>query len=541
MPRAADSAKFIVSALTRPWVTAEKVGHAAVERVEIWLGQEEKSRYDRLVEAVRERLEDLPAHEIGGSERIDEVLFTAQAHFEAAGLTIDDLVRRRLNKEEAVAEQKARFDRTVEAKESIGPICRNHVIPAVFGALFQEPGALADIDLAFKRAVLAQRDEIRKIPAAVGDVLKAWLGATLLKDPVWEWQPGMAESALLQAEFAIVPFEPREELLNGAKQWCGASEPLGVRLYVGPGGMGKTRLLMQLCRDLDPSAWRSGFLERMAQPLGDFFAEAIFLPAPQQVLVVVDYAEDRPDDVALLLKHALKASSSGVKARVALLARGEADWWDQLRRSSSLAHALLTGRITEPAIPVGAIAMDEKTRLRCFENAVAAFARRLGHKPRRLVVRPDLSGEHFGSVLMVHMSALAAVEGRSLATARELHDYILDREARTWERCLVAPKLGQLDVDDVLQAMAMVYIVNGVDGLEEARAVVSRAPRLQHYRTPTIDDLVRLLARLYPRVDHLVGDQDLRVEPIRPDILGERLIERTLERDPQMLDVIIAG
>jgi hypothetical protein len=136
------------------------------------------------------------------------------------------------------------------------------------------------------------------------------------------------------------------------------------------------------------------------------------------------------------------------------------------------------------------------------------------------------------------MTALAAVEGRSLGTARELHDFMLDREARTWERCLTGPKLGQLDADDVLQAMAMIIFAGGVDGLEGGRALLARAPRLKHYPTPILDDLVRLLARLYPRADLVSGSQDLRVEPIRPDILGERLVDRALHRDPRLLDAV---
>ena len=314
-----EVAKLVVTAVTRPTVLAEKVGHGAIDRVVGWFGPEELSRYERLVEGVRVRLKKLPTHELGGPDRVEKILSTAAAHFEDVGLTIDELIRRGLDRQAAINE------------------------------------------------------------------------------------------------------------------------------------------------------------------------------------------------------------------------------WDRLRRNTALAHALLTGRITEPAIAVGAIAMDQAARLHCFENAVAAFATRLGRKPRTLAVKPDLGGEHFGAVLMVHMSALATVEGKSLGTARELHDFMLDREARTWQRCLVGPKLGQLDVDDVLQAMAMIVFAGGVEGLEEARALVSRAPRLQHYSPPAIDDLVRLLARLYPRVDRMVGGQDLRVEPLRPDILGERLIERALQRDPRLLEAVFGG
>lgn len=533
----AERAKFIVSFVTRPWVTTEKVGHAAVDRVAGWLSPDERSRFDRLVQQVEKRLDALPSHELGSPGIVEQAISTTQAHFAKAGLSIEDLVRRRLNRDEAVAEQQARFERTVHAREAFGPICRNHVIPAVIDGLFAEPAALAEIDLAFKRAVLEQKDEIRRLPDEVGEVLRGWLGSALLRDPAWTWQPGMAESALLQAEFAVVPFEPREDLMRGAKDWCALPAPLGIRLYVGPGGMGKTRFLMQRCRDLEPLGWRAGFLERLDAPLGAWLAESLF-QSDQQTLAVVDYAENRPDDVVSLLEQAVRGPRT--KVRIALVARGEGEWWDRLRRHSGLAQALLSGEITEPAIPVGSIAMDAPTRLICFQNAAAAFAKRLGRPKRRMVIEPDLTGEHFGRVLIVHMAALAIVEGHSIGTAAALHDHMLDREARTWERNLLGPKLGALDADDVLQAMAMIGFAGGADGLNDARALIGRAPRLQHQPRATLDDLARLLARLYPRVERARDRQELRIEPLRPDILGERLIQRALTHDPSLLEAVFA-
>jgi hypothetical protein len=236
----AEVAKFIVSAVTRPWVTAEKVGHGAIDRVVGWFGPEERSRYERLVESVRVRLEKLPAHELGGAERVEKILSTAAAHFQATGLTIDELVRRRLDTQAAITEQQRRFDSWDPGRDrEVGSICRDHVIPAVFEALFADDAALREIDFAFKRAVLAERDEINKIPGAVGAAFKAWLGAALLKDPAWEWVSGMADSALLQAEFAVVPFEPREELLNGAKTWCDGPNPWASASMLGRVGWAK--------------------------------------------------------------------------------------------------------------------------------------------------------------------------------------------------------------------------------------------------------------------------------------------------------------
>lgn len=56
---------------------------------------------------------------------------------------------------------------------------------------------------------------------------------------------------LLLAEYGVVPYLFREAEIAAALAWCAAPEPLAVSVVSGPGGAGKSRFAVQLCRALD--------------------------------------------------------------------------------------------------------------------------------------------------------------------------------------------------------------------------------------------------------------------------------------------------
>ena len=74
-------------------------------------------------------------------------------------------------------------------------------------------------------------------------------------------------SYLLDAKREVVPFHGRTQELADLDAWAEKDQPLAVRLYEAPGGMGKTRLLHQLCHDLNDKGWITGFL---AKDIEDF-------------------------------------------------------------------------------------------------------------------------------------------------------------------------------------------------------------------------------------------------------------------------------
>jgi len=71
----------------------------------------------------------------------------------------------------------------------------------------------------------------------------------------------MPPGALLRADFEVVPFLYRIRELAELKKWCNAKPWFGLRLYTGAGGMGKTRLALELCEKLVEEHWRAGILD----------------------------------------------------------------------------------------------------------------------------------------------------------------------------------------------------------------------------------------------------------------------------------------
>ena len=479
------SAKLIVTVLTRgPWVAAEEVGHRAIERVAGWFGPEERARYERLVREVETRLSKLPAHEIGGAKRLEQALLTAQAHFEEAGLTIDHLIRRRLDKRAAIAEQQARFDRWAPGQGSdVGPICREHLIPAVLEALFADEETLGEIDFAFKQAVLAKLDAMES-QGDLAATLKAMAAEAMLAPPrasAWiaDRHP---PSALLVPERGIVPFAGRSELRDELIAWCEAPPDVGVQLLHGPGGMGKTRFAQELCRTLGAHGWRAGFLARRLGEVPHWLVPQL-AALPEPLLIVVDYAEDKPDEVGRAFSFAT-GRTVGRKIRVLLLARGAGDWWRTLPEVAPSVLDLWNGPAIRPPRELAALAASPGDRTIEFERARRTFSERL-----RAAVQPgeppNLAADDFAPVLMLHMAALAAAEGKSIASAHQLFDHILSREAEIWTRGLKALRQG----------IALLTLTQGAADAQEAEVILRHAPLLKDL---TADPLHRVLGLNLP-------------------------------------------
>ncbi|MGH3996885.1 MAG: S1 family peptidase, partial [Pseudonocardiaceae bacterium] len=143
------------------------------------------------------------------------------------------------------------------------------------------------------------------------------LGAHTLVDRPWdgaEVDPDSAQpSAMLRAEFRVVPYRFRDTELRAFLDWCDSKARLAVSYLEAAGGAGKTRFAIEACLAVQARGWVAGLL-----PKQDRGSDEVPLPR----LLVVDYVEER-EAAGLAERLAALDRSATVLApvRVLLLSR----------------------------------------------------------------------------------------------------------------------------------------------------------------------------------------------------------------------------
>lgn len=368
--------------------------------------------------------------------------------------------------------------------------------------------------------------------------------ATLLDVEDRRWHPDSSPAALLRADFGVVPFHGREQELGNLSEWCegtgdarrlpsGEIPPVALRLYTAPGGYGKTRLLRRFARWRRNVGWEAGFLgeSKLAEVGGaegvSGGTAALFGEATKPLLLVLDYAESRPGEVAAVVTAARESRRERV--RLVLLARSDGDWWDQLHRAGDGVGDFFQGPATEGPLPLAPLTDSPETRQEVFEEAVAAFAKQLPKLPKlapdaRLPVDGEEDGEDFDRVLMIHAAALAAVEGEAVPTGGLL-DWLLSREERGLER--VREKHAGLGNDlqpAMAQAAALLTLAQGADSRSETLEILSRVPDL--------GDQSRARRKQVAEALHVLYRGRRWCDGVEPDLVGEHLVRRELEAAP---------
>ena len=102
-------------------------------------------------------------------------------------------------------------------------------------------------------------------------------------------------STLLAAEHALAPFVARGTETEKLMRWCLDPAALPVYVLAGPSGVGKSRLAVQVAREL-PDGWVAG---RCASGKAALALPAV-LACPEPTLVVVDDADTQPGVASLV-------------------------------------------------------------------------------------------------------------------------------------------------------------------------------------------------------------------------------------------------
>ncbi|MCG8356528.1 MAG: tetratricopeptide repeat protein, partial [Kiloniellales bacterium] len=438
-----------------------------------------------------------------------------------------DLVGLELDANEAAKRTIAKAN--VELDPALKARC-TQIIAAVYASLLKVPERLPGLTAAYRQTVLSCLGQLSSLPDQVASAIRAGAGASILVDPAQVWAPNQyGPMALLRAQFRIVPFEAaREPLCQEIVDWCNRDVPIAVGLFTGPGGTGKTRLFMEMCTRLRVAGWHAGFYD----PDAERHAGAIdtLLADSRDLFVVIDYAEARRVEVAILLRRAM-ASGSARNRRFALVSRSSGEWWHQLCLETGGIAELLAGPATwhKPVEPLGAKASERGGML---ARAVSRFAeaQTIGLSD---VPAYDHSSEAFTNALFIHMAALAATDGKQIEDAQALLDYVLGREQVFWDKGLTAAGLEGLTGEPVRQAMALVTLAGGAADALEARTLISRAPLLTDQKKTELAKTCQVL--------HGSSPPSRWLESVTPDLLGERHVARVLKGDDTVIGAAVAA
>ena len=341
---------------------------------------------------------------------------------------------------------------------------------------------------------------------------------------------GLPPGMLLIAAHEVIAFEGREDEMALVEGWCGEDRQGGVRLFVGRGGSGKTRLFLEAARRLREKGWLAGFLPGRVGP-------ADVEPLRRGLLsrlVVVDYAETRLAVVRALLKS-IAEPVAGAKIRIVLLARRAGEWWEGLGAEEEDLRRLLYE--SPPPQEVPPLVLDESARPAALRRAVRCFAAVLGRPAPADIPLPNLSYSDLDRVLYLHMAALAILEPGPLPDDFDPLAYTLDHERRFWRREIEDKGFTAADKDAMETAfervLAALTLCGGAADLAEAKVLIERVAELEEMKLRK--SLLGLLRRLY------AGGEGRVLEPLQPDLLGEELVRQVLEKDEALLSLVLEG
>ena len=350
-----------------------------------------------------------------------------------------------------------------------------------------------------------------------GAIREAWQG-TLENPPPQSW------ARLLDPRRELVGFVGREEELAALVAWCRDDQDR-LRIVTGPGGVGKTRLAVELAERMTRQGWTC---ERVVDGREGEVITALRAVTRSRALLVVDYAETR---VGLKQMLATLAGAQGVGVRVLLLARSAGDWWDQLGAGQPAVWDLVqAAKAAELALP--AVVAADLSDADVIALAVTSFAHELG-LPEKTVEIYGSGGAGHRRVLDLHAAALVAVLAEASAPTvrvdiRTVLGELLRHEQHFWYDSALAAGLsdGPGGMSPLmLRQIVAVGCLLGAATEQEARALPGRVPGLG----PSVR-VARWLRELYPPAP---GEPDW-LGSLQPDRLAELHTVRELLASPEL-------
>lgn len=484
---------------------------------------------------------------------VDHIVSTAEDIIRRHGLHRDEWTVTNFSADRATS---LVFDRSgdllVALSDDEKSLCRL-LLHTFHVAFFDDRFALMEAEPEFRRAVLERLERlpqvIANLSAEQADSAMRLAAAALVEIPYLKWRREISPpGALLRAEIGAVPFHGREKETKDISAWC--EEPLpapradpsprniGIRLYTGAGGMGKTRLFIEQCLRLRAQGWVAGFLQKRSAKDGTPAAcqgvWRMMVHQDRPLFLVVDYAESRRPELVHLLRQLFRGGEKH-PVRIILLARAAGvpgDWWDRLKTEGDGVGDLLSGPATAQH-SLEALATTREDREASYWKAVVNFCKLL-EKPAPIKLPEDMEANYYERVLILHMSALNMIEGVHVKGKNPIIDCMYRREQRYWNNIAEQSKLPETVVPGIGLAMAVITEGGGAVNEAVAIAILEHIPFLGDQPRANLSCIARILHNAYPSPDKWI-------EPIQPDLLAEHLILQEYKKNPDVMNYLTFG
>jgi tetratricopeptide (TPR) repeat protein len=349
---------------------------------------------------------------------------------------------------------------------------------------------------------------------------------------------------LLLPRYRLVPYTGKafrqtlEDLLAWARGLEAARPPVGLRVYIGPGGAGKTRLLIEAGEALRREGWWTGFLR--AGRLTPTNARLLTADA-RPTLLIADYIANRPDEARTLLREAARACRERTAPlALVLLERAFPEWLQKDLRDYTdpeyVGWPALLGLPTVEKAPRALPALDPEDRRALFWEARARLAALLPADGRSLPDYDELPESPLHVLLLALLTAAGERVDRPADPERVL-ECAWSRERAAWERHLDELLQGQPEPRrrralEAVEDLSVLATLGRAFPDAEAAASFLQA---RFKPIPGLDwnELAERLPALFPRA------QGSRVPPIVPDPLADFVLMRRLTERPELVPMAL--
>ena len=411
-------------------------------------------------------------------------------------------------------------------------------IPLPFNGMHAEP---IDIDgLGYTEMLAAIQKRIGGKPSKLPNALPNTGFRSFLLEPKYEPLPARditkSRASLLLATHKVVTYDDVHGVVRDTIEWAIGTPPHAMgssalgRLLHGAGGVGKTRAMIEVVEQLAKEhGWLAGFVPRGIREHARTDMETLIArdDAPG-LMLVLDYAEGRQDDVTWLADNLIaRAANTQKPSRLIMLSRSAGDWWTELSNSSTKLQRL-TG--------LGNEVYDEQSvqkhisggdRVAMFDQAEADFHKRLSEVDPTIKRRPPPSDtfietlqsqDDYGRPLAIQMVALLFTLGyeieENVSDLASLLRNFLGLEYDHWKETLELKADATIWLKAIKRAVATITLVGGVDSAEDAVRLLKADPLYSEDATINIPKALEHLQKLFPR-----GGEG--IAPLEPDLLGE--------------------